>query len=125
MTVSTSTNSAAGHLSALDAAVAASREAHEAARALADAVLACQYLPAEVYQYAPDVKEAAATLTAATRALTSAAGYISTYSTQEHLNTLHQAGVSLKTAIAAAEVVVGALRSAAAWYTAALPSAQS
>lgn len=118
-------NSAAEHLSALDAAVATSREAHEAARALTDAVLACQYLPAEVYQYAPDVLEAAAALTLATRALTSAAGYISTYATQEHLNTLHQAGVAVKGATAAADAVVGALRSAAAWYTAALPSAQS
>lgn len=119
MTVSTLTNAAVSHqplLPLLDAAVHASREAHEATRSLTDTVLACQYLPAEVYQYAPHLSHAISTLTAASRALTTATGYATANPTADHLQNLRQATADLITAIAAMRYQTGALANAANWY---------
>lgn len=113
-------------LPAVDAAVAAAREAHDAARALTDTVLACQRLPAEVYRYAPDVAQAAAALTSTGRMLTDAVGQASVVSNPEaHLPGLYQATGAVYGATAAVNAVTAALRNAAAWYATALPGSQT
>ena len=106
---------------ALDAAVEAGRAAHLAAAALTDTLAACQHLPADIYRYAPDVCQTAAALTTAGRALTGAVHAATTTRTPEHLHAVHQAVNTLLHATAAVDVTAGALRTAAAWYTAALP----
>ena len=116
----TLTASAVSHhplLPVLDAATHASREAHEAARALTDTVLACQQLPAEVYQYAPHLSYATGGLTAASRALTTATGYATTNPTADNLRALHRATAELVAATAALRYQTAALASAAGWYS--------
>lgn len=118
MTVSTLAVSAADRhplLPALDAATRASREAHEAAWALTDTVLACQYLPAEIYQYAPHLSQAIAALTSASRALTTATGYART-NPGGNLHALHRATTELTAATAALRTQTAALANAAAWF---------
>lgn len=111
-------------LPALDMAAAASREAHEAARALTDTVLACQTLPAEIYQYAPDLTHTTRSLVAATRALTAATGAATTHPTPERLHALNLATTDVLAATAAARTAASALQAAAAWYAgpAAIPA---
>lgn len=130
MTVSTLTAAALEHqrlLPALDAATDAARQAHEAACAHTDAVLACRHLPADVYQYAPGLPHAAYALTAAGRALTTAADHARAHRTPDTLHALHRATVELTEATAALRYQTSALATAAAWYSTpvALPTAPS
>lgn len=123
MTVSTLAPSAVRHhslLPVLDAATHASRDAHEATRALTDTVLACRYLPAEVYQYAPYLSDAAAALTAASRALIAATGSATADPTAENLRDVDRATADLLTATAALRYQTGALAAAADWYSASM-----
>ncbi|GAA2066963.1 hypothetical protein GCM10009839_93460 [Catenulispora yoronensis] len=131
MTLATLTAPASGtghHLlqPALDTAAAASRDAHEAARALTDTVLACQILPAEVYQYAPDLAQPTAALTAATGALATAAARASADPTQERLYALHRATADLTAATTTVQTATSMLRNAASWIAQPtdLPAAQ-
>lgn len=111
-------------LPALEAAVHASREAHEATRSHTDTVLACQHLPAEVYQYAPHLSHAAHALTTAGRALTTATGDATANPTPDNIYALHRATADLTGATAALRYQTAALASAASWYSTptALPS---
>lgn len=78
-------------LPALDAAVRASTEAHEATRALTDTVARCLHLSADVYRYAPGLSSATTALTSATRALTTAMRYATANPAPEHVHALGQA----------------------------------
>ena len=104
-------------LPALEAAVHASHEAHEATRSHTDTVLACQHLPAEVYQYAPHLSHATNTLTAAGRALTAAAGDATANPTPDNLHALRRATAELTTATAALRYQITALATAASWLS--------
>ncbi len=110
-------------LTVLGAAVEAGHAAHRAAGALTDTLAACQHLPADIYRYAPDVFETAQALTAAGRTLTGAVRTATAARTPEDVHAVHQALNTLLHATAAVDVTAGALRTAAAWYTAALPTA--
>lgn len=107
----------------LDAAADAGRAAHRAAADLTDTLDTCRHLPADIYRYAPDVFEAARALTAAGRTLTGAVHTATAARTPEHVHAVHQALNTLLHATAAVDVTAEALRTAAAWYTAALPAA--
>jgi hypothetical protein len=104
-------------LSALDEAARASADAHEATRALTDTVLACQHLPAEIYQYAPHLSDTTATVLAAGRALNEAVA--------AGPDAVRHATSYLTAATAALRSQTAALAAAVAWYSqpAALPSA--
>ncbi|GAA2067352.1 hypothetical protein GCM10009839_93950 [Catenulispora yoronensis] len=111
-------------LPALDAATQASRDAHDATRALSDTVLTCQHLPADVYQYAPHLSPATHTLTTASRTLTTITAYATANPTPENLHALHRATTELTAATATLRYQTAALAAAASWYSApaALPS---
>lgn len=120
MTVAThadTTPSPPALLPTLDAATHASAEAHEAARALTDTVLACQHLPADVYQYAPHLSQAIHTMVAMSRAVTVAAGRATADPAPANLYALHQAAAELTAATAALRYQTGALAAAAGWYS--------
>lgn len=102
-------------LPAVEAAARVSREAHEATRALTDTVLACQRLPAEVYQYAPQLSQATLTLTAASRALTTVTGYATTNPTPDNVRALQRATAELAGAVAVLRSQTAALATAASW----------
>ncbi|MEZ0107440.1 hypothetical protein ABH920_001432 [Catenulispora sp. EB89] len=104
-------------LPALEAAVHASREAHEATRSHTDTVLACQHLPAEVYQYAPHLSHATNTLTAAGRAVTVATGDATANPTPDNLHALRRATAELTAATAALRYQTAALATAASWFS--------
>ena len=108
----------------LDAATHASADAHEATRALTDTVLACQHLPAEIYQYVPHLSHALAALLAATRALTNITRYATAYPSPDRLHALRQATANLTAATATLRDQTTALATAAAWQNqhAAIPS---
>ncbi|WP_370368245.1 hypothetical protein [Catenulispora sp. GP43] len=104
-------------LPALDAAVHASRDAHEATRSHTDTVLACQQLPAEIYQHVPYLSQATATLTAAGHALTTATNHATANPTAETLHALYSATTHLTAATAALRHQTAALATAANWYS--------
>ncbi|MEY9857043.1 hypothetical protein ABH935_002651 [Catenulispora sp. GAS73] len=104
-------------LPALEAAVHASREAHEATLSHTDTVLACQHLPAEIYQYAPHLSHATNTLTAVGRAVTVAAGAASANPTPDNLYALRRATAELITATAVLRYQTAALAAAASWFS--------
>ncbi|NUP52637.1 MAG: hypothetical protein HOW97_35750 [Catenulispora sp.] len=110
-------------LADLDAATYASADAHEATRALTDTVLACQYLPAEIYKHAPYLSHALAAVTAATRTLTTVTGYATADPSPENGYALRRATADLAAATADLRDQIAALTTAVAWYTrsAALP----
>jgi len=105
----------------LSAAVQATADAHEALRARTDTVLACHYLPAEVYGYAPRLSETGAAVTGATRFLTGVTGRATADPTPENVDALHRATIHLTDAVADLRAQTAALATAAAWYTGALP----
>jgi hypothetical protein len=109
-------------LPAVDAAADAGRAAHRAATDLTNTLTACQMLPADIYQYAPDLFHATTTLTAAGRTLTSAVHTATAERTLEHVHAVYQATNALLHATAAVDVATTAVRNIAAWYTAALPA---
>jgi hypothetical protein len=109
-------------LPALQASAEAGRAAQRAAAALTDTLAACRHLPADIYRYAPDVFQTARTLTAAGRALTGAVHTATAARTPDTVHAVHQALNTLLHATAATDVTTDALRTAAAWYTAALPA---
>lgn len=102
-------------LSALDEAARASADAHEATHALTETVLACQHLPAEIYQYAPHLSDTTATVVAAGRALNDAVA--------AGPDAVRHATSYLAAATAALRSQTAALAAAVAWYSQALPSA--
>ncbi|GAA1964914.1 hypothetical protein GCM10009838_22900 [Catenulispora subtropica] len=103
-------------LPALDAAARASADAHDVTRALTDTVLACQHLPAEVYQYAPHLSQATEALTAASRTLTTVTGYATANPMPDNVHALHRATAELAAATAALRYQTAALATAAAWH---------
>lgn len=105
-------------LPALDAATRAARDAHDATRAHTDTVLACQYLPADVYQYAPHLSQATGTLTAVSRTLTTITGHATANPTPDNLHALHRATAELTAATSALRYQTAALATAATWYSA-------
>ena len=119
MTVATlpTTAPAAQRLSPdLDAATAASADAHDATRALTDILLGCQHLPAEIYQYVPHLSHALGAVVAASRGLTSITRYATAAPGLESLQALRQATINLASATAALRGETAALANAAAWY---------
>ncbi|GAA1971416.1 hypothetical protein [Catenulispora subtropica] len=110
----------------LDAATHASVDAHEATRALTDTVLACRYLPAEIYQYAPHLSYALAAVVAAARALTGITRYATAHPSPDRLAALRQATADLTASTTTLRAQISALADAAALHHqhAALPAQQ-
>ena len=103
-------------LPALDTGTAASADAHQAARALTDTLLGCLTLPAEIYQYVPDLAHVTGTLRAASQALTAATNHATADPTPDRLHALNLAIADLLAAIDGVRTTVSALQTAAAWY---------
>lgn len=104
-------------LADLDAATHASAAAHEATRALTDTVLACQYLPAEIYKHVPYLSHVLAAVTTATRNLTTVTGYALADPGPESSHALRQATADLTAATADLRDQTAALTTAVTWYT--------
>ena len=96
-------------LPTLDRATSAVREAHEAARALTDTVVAC-------WSVSYDISYVSAALTAATRAAATATRYATANPTAEHLRALDQATAAVLAAAAAVRDTTYAVRSASAGH---------